>query len=231
MSTLLLEARQTPDSNQIWREAIRRGFKTRRVAANEDVSDCPDIIGYYGNAMTAQSLCGSPIRFKPIPPYYITTLPRQYVGRSIICLPFSAVSQPHPCDRFIKCVGNKWIEARIYHAGETIAGAPLPDDLLYIQEPVQIKREIRCFVLDGRIQTASQYRLDGVFAPAACEPIPATERIAHLLHKLPRGVVIDFGLIEDAWYVIEFNEAWASGLYECDPEAALDVILAAQEVS
>ena len=48
--------------------------------------------------------------------------------------------------------------------------------------------------------------------------------------KLPKGVVLDFGLMDNGmWSLIEFNEAWASGLYYCDPEKCFDVIVESQK--
>lgn len=49
---------------------------------------------------------------------------------------------------------------------------------------------------------------------------------------LPDGMVMDFGrLASGEWALIEFNEAWASGLYYCDPDRAFDVIVASQSSS
>ncbi len=43
---------------------------------------------------------------------------------------------------------------------------------------------------------------------------------------LPIGLVIDFWQLENGdWALIEFNEAWCSGLYWCDPNKCLDVII------
>jgi hypothetical protein len=50
--------------------------------------------------------------------------------------------------------------------------------------------------------------------------------------RLPEGVVMDFGrLASGEWALVEFNEAWASGIYYCDPDRALDVIVASQTSS
>ena len=47
--------------------------------------------------------------------------------------------------------------------------------------------------------------------------------------RLPDGVVMDFGKLGSGeWALIEFNEAWASGLYYCDPDGAFDAIMASQ---
>jgi hypothetical protein len=45
--------------------------------------------------------------------------------------------------------------------------------------------------------------------------------------SLPRTVVLDIGLQERGWSVIEFNGTWGAGLNGCDPEKVLPAILAA----
>ena len=53
-----------------------------------------------------------------------------------------------------------------------------------------------------------------------------------IIDKFPNGVVLDFGKVDsvhEIWHLIEANEAWASGLYDVDPEKAFDVIIASQE--
>lgn len=43
---------------------------------------------------------------------------------------------------------------------------------------------------------------------------------------LPIGIVLDFGIIKGkGWALIEANPAWCSGLYACDAEKALEVIV------
>ena len=43
---------------------------------------------------------------------------------------------------------------------------------------------------------------------------------------LPKAVVLDFGIIKGkGWALIEANPAWCSGLYACDAEKALEVIV------
>jgi len=42
---------------------------------------------------------------------------------------------------------------------------------------------------------------------------------------LPRAVVLDVGVIEDAgWSVVEANTVTMSGLYDCEPLAVIDVL-------
>lgn len=97
---------------------------------------------------------------------------------------------------------------------------------------------------NGVILTAALYRIDGVpygetdKTPEDCNMdeaikdtvLPNWAAAICAMGDLPPGVVIDFGQLPDGtWAVIEFNEAWASGLYYCDPEKCFDVIVASQQ--
>lgn len=43
---------------------------------------------------------------------------------------------------------------------------------------------------------------------------------------LPKAIVLDFGIIKaKGWALIEANPAWCSGLYNCDAEKALEVVV------
>jgi len=43
---------------------------------------------------------------------------------------------------------------------------------------------------------------------------------------LPKAIVLDFGIIKgEGWALIEANPAWCSGLYACDAEKVLEVIV------
>ena len=43
------------------------------------------------------------------------------------------------------------------------------------------------------------------------------------------GIVLDFVKLPDGtWVFLEVNEAWASGLYDCDPNECLKVIVESQ---
>ncbi len=246
MNKLILPGRHTPDDASIWREAIRRGWSTHRI--NQE-SDLPSYFGddrlrYYGNTLHARQWadrCG--IGFHPV---WEDLLPKAaalgLTGRKIERIQFGSIVQPIEQDTFIKCTAEKWIPSRVYKKGETIDGGCKPDDWVLVQEPVRFTHEVRCFVLDGKLKTASYYRQSSEFKP---QNLDDAGEISEMLQTqvdqvtplgLPPGVVLDFGFIAHSadklfpgrWALIEANEAWASGLYECDPRAAFDVICASQ---
>ncbi|MEW1587723.1 ATP-grasp domain-containing protein [Micromonospora vinacea] len=54
-----------------------------------------------------------------------------------------------------------------------------------------------------------------------------TDLVAGFGHTLPSAVVVDVGLVDGRWAVVEANAAWASGAYVADPDLVLDVVLRA----
>lgn len=175
-----------------------------------------------------------PIRFAEIDIKNLVNLPIEYTKRKIELLKARDVVRPLTQAAFYKCPGIKWIESRVYDVGQSFECKP--DDWIYKQEPIELTREVRCFVLDGEIVTASYYRnTNKEFEPHEFINIPQDLRdLARNVFnaaKWPHGVVFDFGILEKTreWLFIEANEAWASGLYDCDPDKCFDVICASQE--
>lgn len=243
---LLLHKRHTADDSDIWRVAIRDGWKTERTDAHTVEEDCKgyDLVRYYGNTFHASLLRGKqlPFRFLDIPPEYLANLER-FTHRKIDLLPFHELKVASH-DRFIKPVNDKWFEAKVYKAGELPTGASSGHDPIYISEIAEFVDEVRCFVLDGVILTSSLYRINkqvwdltglphdliNYDSRLKDTPIPDyVSSISLVCSDLPHGIVIDFGRRSDGtWSLIEFNEAYASGLYYCDSTKAFEVILASQ---
>lgn len=243
---LLLPQKHRPDDADLWRAAIRLGWDTLRVGTTVDREAFAGrpMIRYYGNGLHALQLRGMlPVSFTAIDPAFLPEL--SVTRRSISLQPFAAISVPFAKATFVKPVSEKWFPARVYSVGETLPEGPLPDDLAYVQSPVTFTDEVRCFVRGDEILTAGLYRVAGVpwdtcgLEPEALNyddriqatPIPdyVREIRARAGTRLPEGVVMDFGqLASGEWALIEFNEAWASGLYYCDPQRALDVIVVNQ---
>lgn len=133
---------------------------------------------------------------------------------------------------FIKPVDEKTFPAQVYDDSRNIPGLDLLDneDLVLISDPVEWTSEVRNFVLDGRVFTDSYYRLSNqdVFKVPGSTERTFIEGIMSVLRSTGldlSALVIDVGHIKGkGWAVIEANPAWASGLYACDPERALEVI-------
>lgn len=259
---LVLPSEHTKEDQAIWREAIRRGWKTLRLDPNKpEKIEGYDMVRYYGNVLhktRVEKLL--PIKFHPISPTLLSDLDISWTGREIKSMEFGELPKPLDKDTFIKCVDIKWLEARVYKAGEKPSSqwqGMQDHDKILVQEPVSFIDEVRCFVLDREILTMSYYRKNKEFCPENialtpfedikddAEPVWVRMLVDMLmaphmypLTKLPNGVVLDFGRLGyfdsgklgvGRWALIEANEAWASGLYDCDPEKVFDTIIASQE--
>lgn len=97
--------------------------------------------------------------------------------------------------------------------------------------------EYRCFVRERRVEAMSPYLRHGELARAedgswpveAAEAEAAAAFAARLLSdpavEAPEAVVVDVGEIEGrGWAAVEANQAWASGIYGCEPEGVLRVM-------
>jgi hypothetical protein len=143
--------------------------------------------------------------------------------------------------KFIKPADDKCFDAKVYEPG-TFAPPSVIDDSypVLVSEPVEFDLEYRCFVDGVTVKTWSNYIMyDNIADPRYWNMIPLDEeRYPHdivndLLYDskyhdfnfttVPS--VIDVGRIKGkGWAIIETNPAWASGLYGCDPLAALKIM-------
>ncbi len=252
---LVLPSEHTKEDQAIWREAIRRGWKTLRLDPNKpEKIEGYDMVRYYGNVLhktRVEKLL--PIKFYPVSPTLLSDLHISWTGRKIKSMEFGELPKPLVEDTFIKCIDIKWLEARVYKAGEKPSSqwqGMQDHDKILVQEPVSFVDEVRCFVVGDEIKTMSYYRKNKEFCPENIPYIPLGDErgdvfwydymgylawaltTGHMLKitKFPKGVVLDFGRTDrNLWYLIEANEAWASGLYDCDPEKVFDTIIASQE--
>ena len=164
---MLLHNRHTPDDSDIWRVAMRRGWNTSRCGLSAPIKDQIkgfDFVRYYGNTLNGAEI-ENQLPFKFVPIDYEQLAGKRlsyYTDRKIDYISFGELKQPIEQDCFIKPARDKWFEARIYKKGETVTGAPLADDKIYVSEIVNYIDEVRCFVLDGEILTSSYYRMNKV---------------------------------------------------------------------
>ena len=149
--------------------------------------------------------------------------------------------------KFIKPADDKCFEAKVYMPGEFKPHEVISRDYpVLVSDVVQFDLEYRCFVMPSqigaglpfpRVQTWSNYIFyEEIANPKFWNMIPAklgepSVWLEPLLYDFmldgPETVpsVIDVGRIPGkGWAVIETNQAWASGLYGCDPMEALKVM-------
>ena len=236
---LILPKRHTVDDAAIWLAAVKRGLKTHRTHLRDGIiDDLPadadkNSLYYYGNTLQILESKGlfATVRLDPLWVYEVNQL---YIfGRLIDVDSFKNLKYYNVNKKlFVKCVHEKWFTPTICFPKDLISEASKPDDLVHIQDVVEFTQEVRCFCLNGEIVTYSYYRKNGQLWSAGITDTPPLPRWEWLVKEaskaLPDSIVIDVGLIGSEWYVIEANEPWASGLYDCDPDKVLEVILAGQ---
>lgn len=147
--------------------------------------------------------------------------------------------------RFVKHSVSKAFPAQVYDdTSLTEATRALhPDSLVHVGEPVTWTHEFRCFVANQSIQTVNPYVYDGQIVASRDSPaaVPQSELdqvqafagrvLTHPGVETPPAFVLDVGLIAGrGWAVVECNECWASGIYDCDPARVLETLLCGSAV-
>lgn len=139
-------------------------------------------------------------------------LDRRWTQRLVQCLPLGSVAG-FPC--FVKPVVPKMFGAAVYGSREELARATdgLTDDVpVLVSEIVRFACEVRVFVLEGVPVTWAAYEGEG-------EPPADWLRELAALPEWPVTVVLDVGLTERGWALVEANGTWGAGLNGCDPAA------------
>ncbi|MFB6812550.1 ATP-grasp domain-containing protein [Streptomyces sp. NPDC056387] len=162
------------------------------------------------------------------PADWLARLPREFTGREVRLVPLGEVyGLRRPV--FVKSPNDKSIPALVYADGSRLPGpdAVDPETEVLVSDVTRFTAEYRTYLLDGAVHTASRYAEDGRLSlgPVPREAVAFAERLP--LASLPSAIVVDVGLSDGRWSVIEANAAWASGTYLCDPQRALDVVLRA----
>lgn len=80
-----------------------------------------------------------------------------------------------------------------------------------VGEAVRFTSEHRVYLLDGAVDMASRYARGGRLSlgPASTGALAFA---AGPLATLPSAIVVDVGLADGRWSVIEANAAWAAGM-------------------
>lgn len=170
---------------------------------------------------------------------WLAKVPIKYTKRKIDFMPLKEARR-YKEKKFIKPADEKVFPALIYEA-ETFnpPECVLEDTPTLISEIVSFVSEFRCFVKDQKVQTYSCYihnelinHEDHWKDPKIYDGLESPEvfvnRMLQEVYSEPS--VIDVGIVPGlGWAIIESNQAWASGIYGCDPVEALKVIEASYE--
>jgi hypothetical protein len=141
---------------------------------------------------------------------------------------------------------DKWFDAGVYSDVRDIRtkNRTSPTSPVLLSEPVEWTGEYRCFVLEGKLVTASPYLSFGRPAWHGAAPQPPEKVLPSPVRKLvgelcgamradlPPAFVVDVGVIDArGWAVVEFNPVWSAGLLAADPRAVLPMLLRTTRVA
>ena len=97
------------------------------------------------------------------------------------------------------------------------------DTLIQIASPKEIQKEIRFWVVDGKVITGSQYRLGNVLLPDSNFDKESQEFVEEMIEifQPATAFVMDVCLYNHKWKIVEINCINASGFYKSDVQKLL----------
>ena len=238
--TLVLPPRFSDDSNALWRAAVALDWPIERLHTWR-VPDgfAPDNVAIYGESMWAHFVAEQlNVALVEPPLSWLADLPEKWTNRAT---GFGQLSEARDLEFpiFVKPADEKTFAAQIYRAPDELpdAAQQIEETAVLWSEIVQWEVEYRCFVLDGKVATASSYWRGerstqdehGVYLSPSDELKAAIEFVEELIQEVevPGAVVIDVGIIAGrGWSVIEANPAFGAGIYGCDAREVLQVVAA-----
>ena len=222
------------DSNLINQATYQSDLKSLRCLKwHVPFSERKHIVGVYGeDFFTAHVADQCGFHLENVEAHWLAGVPYKYVKRRITHEKLKDVSAK---TRFIKPVETKYFKAGIYDTKEAINGYDSLDQeqYVYTSTVVDWDCEVRTFIEDRTIKTHSTYIKNGHYFVDPNIPkdtagfIQFTQSFLNdAAIRLPKAIVIDFGFIKGSgWAVIEANPVYSSGIYACDPESVLDLIV------
>lgn len=226
----------TEDSNTLKKASLTSPYELSRFNAQWKVPEefRSDVVAVYGEDIYAEIVaeqCNLTLT-KP-DDHWLSIIPEEFTKRNISYGQLKAFINEGPV--FIKCSDFKSFKAGVFDKVTDIKGFDSldPEMTVFISEVVEWELEVRCFVLNGEIQTFSSYWRNGVYDTDPLKEMEQRELSAFFsrfmeqyAETLPKAIVLDFGIIRGkGWALIEANPAWCSGLYACDAQKALEVIV------
>lgn len=93
-----------------------------------------------------------------------------------------------------------------------------PDSLIQVANPKKITQEIRFWVVDGKIVTQSTYRRGTFLVYDNIVDQDAVNYVNKMInvYQLSKHFVIDVGLTENGWKIIECGSIGCAGFYDAD---------------
>ncbi|UEQ76465.1 ATP-grasp domain-containing protein [Chryseobacterium arthrosphaerae] len=233
---IALSPMYTEDSNNLKKASLSSSYELSRFNAKWNVPEefRADVIAVYGEDIYAEIVadqCHLTL-LKPADDW-LAHIAEDFTKRRISYGQLKDFTNQE--NIFIKCSDFKSFKAGVFEKVTDIKGFDTLDQeiTVFTSEVVEWELEVRCFVLHHEIKTYSSYWRNSTFD---MNPLSEKEQqdmfsffetfIQTYAPTLPDAIVLDFGIIKGkGWALIEANPAWCSGLYACDAEKALEVIV------
>jgi hypothetical protein len=173
---------------------------------------------------------------------WLVKVPVKFLKRRVDFMSIKEATQLHE-RKFIKPADDKCFDAKVYEPGQFIPHECIPADYpVLVSDVVQFDVEYRIFMDGFKSRAWSNYlfygeindpRFHHMIDADQLEPVSFVNKlmISTDPDNLPtEPCVIDVGIIHGkGMAVIETNQAWASGIYGCDPYGVLKVLEASCE--
>lgn len=233
---IALSPMYTEDSNNLKKASLNTSYELNRFNAKWNVPEefRDDVVAVYGEDIYAEIVseqCHITL-LKPTDDW-LQHIDEAFTLRKISYGKLKDFIQEK--NIFIKCSDFKTFKAGVYQKITDIKGFDSLDfDItVFTSEVVEWELEVRCFVLNNEIKTYSSYWRNNTFDTNILSEKEQKDMfiffesfIQKYSSTLPSAIVLDFGIIKGkGWALIEANPAWCSGLYACDAEKALEVIV------
>lgn len=131
--------------------------------------------------------------------------------------------------KFVKPAIPKLFKGQIFYSLaelELVTEGLGEDAEILVSEVVAIEKELRAFVLKGKVQTLAIYEGKKVELPTDF----VQEFADRYSTELPITYVVDFAYnAELGWFVLELNAVWGAGLNGCDPQKVANCLEYATE--
>lgn len=226
----------TEDSNNLKKASINSPYELNRFNAKWNIPEefRADVIAVYGEDIYAEIVAEQcELTLMKPDDNWLSLISEEFTKREISYGQLKDYINQQ--NIFIKCSDFKSFKAGVFDKVTDIKGFDTLDldSMIFTSEVVEWELEVRCFVLNNEIKTHSSYWRNDEFDT---NQLSETEQkdlfeffnkfMKQYSETLPKAIVLDFGIIKGkGWALIEANPAWCSGLYACDTEKALEVIV------
>lgn len=168
---------------------------------------------------------------------WLAKLPQVYLKRKVEFMTLGEAKKLQET-KFIKPADDKVFEAKVYAPGELVTHEIVSNDTpTLVSDVVHFDLEYRCFVKDYAKTWSNYICHEHLADPKFWYMVPMEEEYlpnnivdnalddSRAIGLVTVPSVVDVGRIPGkGWAIIETNQAWASGLYGCNPLTALKVM-------